>query len=135
MSLAREQFELWRLRLAEEETDDVSLVPLEKAQRLAARGEFERAGNLFRQFMLDGAVRLHDERDGAAARERLTKCREGGAKGGSKPKAGKLPSDICDQYLTLIESGRSVRDARSVLRQKYGVSGPGLTKALKKAGL
>ena len=127
------EVEQWTRRIAQQETDTAALGTLEKALRLAAQGEFARAGKALRAHILDMGQRLSDGRHAAQNRARVGRMRDGGAKGGSKPKPTKrkLPENVKDEYAALLKAGRAERDARSILVQKYGVSTQGLGKALK----
>lgn len=125
----------WIRLIAAEETESASLIALEKAFRVAAQGDFGRSGRIFRAFMLDGARHLADAPRANADREREIRSKVGGAKGGlkAKPMLRKLPVNVHDELARLVAAGRSPRDAKSVLVQKYGATPQALNKALKKA--
>lgn len=77
-----------------------------------------------------GAYRMYDDlpRDLAKKRQRSVAGSEAVKK--RKRLVRKLPADIVAQFERLVAKGCTDRDARSKLRQKYGVSRQGISKAL-----
>lgn len=129
-----ELVERWVIQIAAQETDSAMNIPLEKALHLAARGEFARAGAIFRASMLDSAVRVHA--NGALAaqidqKERQSVGGSKGAKAATRPR--KLPTNLLEQLRKLTDTGKSEQDARSVLTARYGVTSEAVRKALKQA--
>ncbi len=120
-----------RASIAQQEAQVVENIPLEKALQLAALGNFDKAGRIYRAHRSDCDKRADDASRAAKDRGREKAQREGGAKGASRAaRSRKLPINVAAELVGLMRKGRSERDARSVLREKYGVSSQGLRKAL-----
>lgn len=80
-SIPAELAEAWVRQLQTQEADAVVNIPLEKALNLAAKGEFEKAGRIFRAHMLDGAVRLKEQEIVATSRQRASQLKTNAGKG------------------------------------------------------
>lgn len=124
----------WIQLFADQEVSRASSVAIEKVFRLAAQGNVARAGALLRDHMLSGAAGLADA--DLANKRRSASARQGmkSGKGLAKAKAArsKLPPDVAAEVARHVANGRSEKDAKSIIRARYGVTSQGLGKALKK---
>lgn len=77
----------WVKGIADQEADNVADIPLEKALRAAANGEFAKAGRIFRAFMWDGAQRMVDKKFAVVGVKRTRQASEFGRRGSAENKA------------------------------------------------
>jgi hypothetical protein len=94
--------------IATQEAAKVENIPLEKALREAADGNFEKAGAIVRAFVFAKGRRLIDTQRAEKDRAREKAQREGGAKGAKRVvRIRKLPLTIASELEALAKQGKS----------------------------
>ena len=126
-----------RQALLRAETDRVDVVPLEKALHLAASEDFARAGNLFRQYMQDGALRLKLQELAAAGLPVVKGRREGGRVTAEikRQKGLATTNRVRAEYDRLKKAGRSDPDLTSAIARVTGVTPQQVNRIRKKLNL
>jgi len=121
-----------QMKQQEASDEDVRNIPLEKATRLAANGEWARAGKMFRAFVRSGQLSI------ATARllvEEHAKRVEGGKKRGDqiKAEAGKFAAKVVTKRQELIDKGTAPHNIASKLGNYFNKAPRVIRKILKKA--
>lgn len=114
-----------RRSAARAETDDASLVAIEKAFHKAAAGQFAVAGRLLKQHLYEGAFHLRVMHDLALVRnEKKARASSGGKKAAdAKRQENKRRDDkIRDAHAQLLVQGTGERDVAAKLAKRFGLS-------------
>lgn len=104
--IPRELAAQWVEKTVAQEAGDVANIPLEKALHLAASGKFEKAGTIFREWMLRSAVTMMAFDEAATGRRR----QRANAK---KPRPKKTPTAQSETVRTMRNwrfDGRTLQD-------------------------